>query len=305
MILYRHPDNEEGGGKEPEEKPTVDAAAAQEIGALKHQLEQAQAAAERYQKLQGDVSVLFNPSAGDEARQAALSKVMQEGGISEEDVKAMMTEVLEPGEGTPEPKPENQPAPAAGEPKPDPLAGKVAELEQALQSMQETSTQHRQEQSKEALKAAVESALQTSPDANQLLTRLETSRGKEHAEKVAGILRKDVLRETLENLYARKVQVGQFNPGWIAEEAAKAAEATLEKAKSLVVSDNVGKAPGVLDEGVMLSKLAEQDLKPPTYDKDKSRADNTAAADDWTVQRLQQMAAQNAVRAAQGGESKA
>jgi len=305
MILYRHPDNEEGGGAKDEGPASGDAAAAQEIGALKHQLEQAQGAAEKYQKLQGDVSVLFNPAAGDEARQAALSKVMQEGGISEDDVKSMMTDVLEPGEGTPEPEPQKPAPPPEGTPKPDPLAGKVAELEQTLQSMQETSTQHRQEQSKEALKTAVDSALRTSPDANQLLTRLEGSRGKEHAEKVAEILRKDVLRETLENLYARKAQVGQFNPGWIAEEATKAAEATLEKAKSLVVTDNVGKAPGVLDEAVMLSELAKQEIKPPVYDKDKPKADNVTAADDWTAKRLQQVAAQYAVRQAQGGESKA
>jgi hypothetical protein len=293
------------GDNEPEVKEgTVDAAAAQEIGALKHQLAEAQKANEAYQALQANTAALFNPAIDDATRQAALSEVMKAGGISEQDVRTMMSEVLEEG-GEATEKTEDKVTPDPSKITPHPLEGKIAELEQSVQAMQEGSAKAQQEQSKEALKQAVDSALRSSPDAAQLLTRLKDTRGQEHAEKVAGLLRKDILRETLENLYSRKAQVGQFNAGWIPEEATKAAEATLEKAKSLMVTDSVGKAPGVMDESVMLSELAKKEIKPPVFDKDKKREENVAAADDWTVQRLQQMAAIHAAKAAAGGESKA
>jgi hypothetical protein len=296
------------GDNEPEVKEgTVDAAAAQEIGALKHQLAEAQAANEAYQKLQANTATLFNPAVDDASRQAALSEVMKAGGISEQDVRTMMSEVLDEGGEPPakDQESQDQVTPDPSKITPHPLEGKIAELEQSLQAMQEGTAKAQQEQSKEALKQAVDSALRSSPDAAQLLTRLKDTRGQEHAEKVAGLLRKDILRETLENLYSRKAQVGQFNAGWIPEEATKAAEATLEKAKSLMVTDSVGKAPGVMDESVMLSELAKKEIKPPVFDKDKKREENVAAADDWTVQRLQQMAAIHAAKAAAGGESKA
>jgi hypothetical protein len=171
--------------------------------------------------------------------------------------------------------------------------------------MKQASIADKQKASKDALARSVTQALDTSPDAQQLLADLKEKRGEDHSKKVAELLRKDVLRETLEHLYARKAQVGTFNPEWIAEEAAKAATATLEKAKALMVPDDIGKAPGGLDETVLLSEIAKKDLKPPVFDKEKSRADNAEAAETWTAQRLQKMAAEHAVKAAQGGESKA
>jgi hypothetical protein len=307
MKIYRHPDKEEGGGTE----GTADAAAAQEIGALKHQLSEAESKAAEYQNLKSQVSALFNPNASETERHAALAKVMVAGGVSENDVQSMVSEILggeatgQTGESPPPPPAATQAQSEEKKEEPNPLEAKVEELTSRIDQLQETSAADKQAQSKEALQSAVSRALTTSADAVQLMDRLAGARGKEHAEKVAELLRKDVLRETLENLYARKAQVGKFDPAWISEEATKAANSTLEKAKALMVTDQVGKAPGVLDEAVLLSELAEKEIKPPVYDKDKSKADNTEAADNWTAQRLQQLAAIHAVKAAQGGESKA
>jgi hypothetical protein len=312
MILYRHPEDggDTGGGegdKDPEGKSQGDKGGAEEIGALKHQLEEARKSAAAYQKLQGDTSVLFNPSVSDAQRQEALQRVMVAGGVSEADVKSMMTDVMggEEGDEGGDEGGEGDKNKEGEEGKPSPLEAELGKLRQEIDALKETGVKDRQEQSKQALATAVDDALTRSPDAAQMLKDLQGKRGEEHAKKVAEFLRKDVLRETLENLYARKAQVGQFNPAWIGEEAAKAAKATLEKAKALMVTDSVGKAPGVLDEAVMLSELINKDIKPPEYDKEKSRAENVDAVDNWTVQRLQQMAAQHAANLASGGESKA
>jgi len=305
IQILRHPDGEEGGGKKEENA----AAGAEEIGALKHQLEEAKKSQGDYQKLQTSVGALFNPGATEEQRQAALSNVMVAGGVSESDVQNMVADILGgEGEETGEevkPVEQNQNTEQQKQQVPHPLEAAVKDLTSQVQEMRGSAEKNQQAQSKEALQKSVDHALQTSPDANDIISRLTAARGKEHAEKVAGLLRKDVLRETLENLYARKAQVGQFNAAWIPEEAAKAATATLEKAKSLMVTDSVGKAPGVLDEAVMLSELANKEIKPPVHDKKLSKAEQVEAVDNWTVQRLQQMAAQHAVKAAQGGESKA
>jgi hypothetical protein len=291
MKIYRHPDKEEGGGTE----GTADAAAAQEIGALKHQLSEAESKAAEYQNLKSQVGALFNPNASETERHAALAKVMVAGGVSENDVQSMVSEILggeatgQTGESPPPPPAATQAQSEEKKEEPNPLEAKVEELTSRIDQLQETSAADKQAQSKEALQSAVSQALTTSADAVQLMDRLAGARGKEHAEKVAELLRKDVLRETLENLYARKAQVGKFDPAWISEEATKAANS----------------APGVLDEAVLLSELAEKEISPPAYDKDKSKADNTEAADTWTAQRLQQLAAIHAVKAAQGGESKA
>jgi hypothetical protein len=298
MILF-HPDPEPTAGDPPPE-PKPDASA--ELAALKAELSETKEAAARAESAKQAIQTLFNPNASEESRQVALSQVMMEGGLSQGDVQSLMAEMAQ--EGVAPEMPEIPEPVAEGVTPPSEEQERIAALESQLQEMQTGRAEAAKAQSKRALESAVATAWENSPDAKQITDRLTSIQGEEVSKKTAAMLQKDILRETLEGLYNRKAQVGTFNPEWIPEEVGKAASATLEKAKVLGVSDQVGKAPGGMDEAVLLSEIASREIKPPAYDADKSGAENTEAAEVYTVQRLQQVAAQHAAKEV-GGESKA
>jgi hypothetical protein len=284
-------------------QPQLDNKAAEQIGALKAQLEQEQAARAAAEANVGAVQTLFNPGATDEVRQAALLEVMKTGGISEADAQAMFEDWTQ--EAPPAGQDDVPPAGAEGkENKPDPQAQRIDQLEAQVMAMHQARSESAKADSKRALEAQVAKTWEKSPDALDITQRLTQARDEETANKIASALQKDILREAIENLYSRKAQVGKFNPDWIPDEVEKAATATLEKARILGVTEHVGKAPGALDEEVMLSEIASKEIQAPTFDADRTPSENAESADDFTVKRLQQIAAQHMARAA-GGASKA
>ena len=302
MILF-HPDPEPTGGEpEPEQKPApASPEALAEMAKLQGQLLEEKQAREQAERLQGEVQTLFNPNATDEARQQALDSVLQGGGLSEADAAALIQEL---GTASDQVEPDFMQEPGVEQNQPSPEAIKLAELEAKMAGIESERATAAKDSSKKALQTAVADIWDKSPDAKAIDERLRSIKGDDLADKTSASLRKDILREALENLYNRKAQVGTFNPDWIPEEVEKAAAVTLEKAKALGVTDQVGKAPGGLDETVLLSEIANRKIEPPKYDPKLDPAGNTEAAETYTVQRLQQMAAQHAAKEV-GGESKA
>ena len=302
MILF-HPDPEPTGG-DPPAKPELSTSAAEQVGALKAQLEIEKTARVEAEAAVGQVRQLFNSGASEADRAQALQQVMLTGGLSEQDVQTLMQEYTTPPPGAADdvPPDPNPVVPPAGAPTED--QQRLAALEQRFEDMSTQRTEATKAASKKMLQTAVSTAWAESPDAKQLTERLVKVKDEATATKIGDLLQKDILREALEGLYNRKAQVGSFNPDWIPEEVSKAAAATLEKAKVLGATENVGKAPGGLDETVLLTEIANREIKPPAFDPKLAPEDNAAAAENWTVKRLQQMAAKRATMAA-GGESKA
>lgn len=288
---------------EPTNEPQNDTPAPpsnEELNQLKEQLANAQQQLEQASGLRRQVATMFDPRAGEGDRAAALAQVMAAGGLHEQDVATILSDITDESPETPvnEPQPNQQQ-------QPDPSLDAINELRAQVEGLQKSAENHSKAESKRLLQRSIAEQFEQSPDTKDILSTIESVRGKEHADKVREFLRKDVMRETLESLYQRRQQVGSFDNAWIEQEAAKAAKVVLEKARAMGVSDGVGKAPTESDDMVLLSEIAKKDVKPPVFDKDKDRNAVHTDVDNYTVQRLQQIAARAAANQAAGGDTKA
>lgn len=96
-------------------------------------------------------------------------------------------------------------------------------------------------------------------------------------------------RQTMDFLRVRKARGEAFNPGWFAEESAKAAEAVFKKYRSVIGDpDKLQRAPET--ESGQESLLRKPPLPPPTYERGDGRAGADEKAHDYTVDVLSRLA---------------
>ncbi len=267
-----------------------------DVAALKAELVQAKGQAHQAAILQEHVGTLFNGSATEGQRAEALQAVMVAGGINSGDAIQLLSQMNDAQQATGDENVAVETPADTGEGQQlvDQIMGRINTLEQAAVNKRKTDAEDAQAMAQVQLNQAVEDSFTNDKAMTTYMETMTRARGEKHAIKVKGFLAQDVKRDTMERLYARKAKVGFFDKSWIAEESSKAVAATLDKARSLGVTDGIGKTPGGADEMAMYAELAEQKLEPPKYDPKKSMSDMNREVTEWTKKRFQQIAARAA-----------
>lgn len=187
----------------------------------------------------------------------------------------------------------------------------VAKLERAIKS----STREAESKAERAMKEAqslrlrmlkeemdrqVVSSIDKNPEIVKMLETLDKTRGREHATGAWRALQEQVRETTLKNLYGRRDAAGgQFNEDWVAEEAAKAANAVAGTYRTVIGDiDGLGRSPET--DGELEILKSQKPVPPPEFKKGMERGDVDKDVRNFNVDALNRLAAETSA----GGESK-
>ena len=187
----------------------------------------------------------------------------------------------------------------------------VAKLERAIKS----STREAESKAERAMKEAqslrlrmlkeemdrqVVSSIDKNPEIVKMLETLDKTRGREHATGAWRALQEQVRETTLKNLYGRRDAAGgQFSEDWVAEEAAKAANAVAGTYRTVIGDiDGLGRSPET--DGELEILKSQKPVPPPEFKKGMERGDVDKDVRNFNVDALNRLAAETSA----GGESK-
>ena len=153
---------------------------------------------------------------------------------------------------------------------------------------------------KQEMDRRVVESIDKNPQIVKMLETLDKTRGREHAAGAWRALQEQVREATLKNLYGRRDATGgQFSEEWVAEEAAKAADAIAGNYRTVIGDiDALGRSPET--DGELESLRSKAPVPPPEFKKGMDRGSADAAIRDFNVDALSRLAADVSV----GGETK-
>lgn len=153
---------------------------------------------------------------------------------------------------------------------------------------------------KQEMDRQVVTSIDRNPQIVKMLETLDKTRGREHAAGAWRALQEQVREATLKNLYGRRDAAGgQFSEEWVAEEAAKAADAIAGNYRTVIGDiDALGRSPET--DGELESLRSQKPVAPPEYKKGMDRGAADAAVRSFNVDALSRLA----LDAEAGGETK-
>jgi hypothetical protein len=153
---------------------------------------------------------------------------------------------------------------------------------------------------KEEMDRRVIESIDKNPDIVKMLETLDKTRGREHAAGAWRALQEQVREATLKNLYSRRDAAGgQFNEDWVADEAAKAANAVAGNYRTVIGDiDGLGRSPET--DGELEVLKSQKPVAPPEFKKGMDRGDVDKDVRNFNVDALTRLAADVGA----GGESK-
>ena len=153
---------------------------------------------------------------------------------------------------------------------------------------------------KQEMDRRVVESIDKNPQIVKMLETLDKTRGREHAAGAWRALQEQVREATLKNLYGRRDAAGgQFSEEWVAEEAAKAADAIAGNYRTVIGDiDALGRSPET--DGELESLRSKAPVPPPEFKKGMDRGSADAAIRDFNVDALSRLA----VDVSAGGETK-
>ena len=153
---------------------------------------------------------------------------------------------------------------------------------------------------KQEMDRRVVESIDKNPQIVKMLETLDKTRGREHAAGAWRALQEQVREATLKNLYGRRDATGgQFSEEWVAEEAARAADAIAGNYRTVIGDiDALGRSPET--DGELESLRSKAPVPPPEFKKGMDRGSADAAIRDFNVDALSRLAADVSV----GGETK-
>ena len=153
---------------------------------------------------------------------------------------------------------------------------------------------------KQEMDRRVVESIDKNPQIVKMLETLDKTRGREHAAGAWRALQEQVREATLKNLYGRRDATGgQFSEEWVAEEAAKAADAIAGNYRTVIGDiDALGRSPET--DGELETLRSQKPVAPPEYKKGMDRGAADASVRDFNVDALTRLAADMGA----GGETK-
>ena len=153
---------------------------------------------------------------------------------------------------------------------------------------------------KQEMDRRVVESIDKNPQIVKMLETLDKTRGREHAAGAWRALQEQVREATLKNLYGRRDAAGgQFSEEWVAEEAAKAADAIAGNYRTVIGDiDALGRSPET--DGELETLRSQKPVAPPEYKKGMDRGAADASVRDFNVDALTRLAADMGA----GGETK-
>jgi hypothetical protein len=153
---------------------------------------------------------------------------------------------------------------------------------------------------KQEMDRRVVESIDKNPQIVKMLETLDKTRGRDHAAGAWRALQEQVREATLKNLYGRRDATGgQFSEEWVAEEAAKAADAIAGNYRTVIGDiDALGRSPET--DGELETLRSQKPVAPPEYKKGMDRGAADASVRDFNVDALTRLAADMGA----GGETK-
>ena len=153
---------------------------------------------------------------------------------------------------------------------------------------------------KQEMDRRVVESIDKNPQIVKMLETLDKTRGRDHAAGAWRALQEQVREATLKNLYGRRDAAGgQFSEEWVAEEAAKAADAIAGNYRTVIGDiDALGRSPET--DGELETLRSQKPVAPPEYKKGMDRGAADASVRDFNVDALTRLAADMGA----GGETK-
>ena len=267
------------------------------VGELLQQAGQAHEAAQRISQLEEFRENATRLMRGEEPDAEAAYKVLRGAGFNDAEARQYAQEYLE-GE-------------AGGDEADEGDEDDIVKIEKAIKN----STREAESKAERAMKEAqglrlrmlkeemdrqVVASIDKNPQIVKMLETLDKTRGREHATGAWRALQEQVREATLKNLYGRRDAAGgQFSEDWVAEEAAKAANAVAGNYRTVIGDiDGLGRSPET--DGELEVLKSQKPVSAPEFKKGMDRGDVDRDVRNFNVDALSRLAADTGA----GGESK-
>ena len=278
----------------PTPTPTPTAHQTMSVGGQNYTFEQLQQRAEHLENYQRATSAIMNPNTDPSTKEQAARYVLSSSGYTPDQVEEYVSSYIsgntDGDDDTTEDDYMNTDETPDKDTEDDGNARAVADAILQAQNQADNSSQQlvemRARMIGERLDGTIRLALDQHPDVSVFLKRLSEMNGSEGEQSARQVIGHELRQATMDALKRRKTLAGSFDESWIPEETNKAAQAVLQKYRSVIGDVNLlGRAP----ETVSGSEASFSHKKPvgsPSYKKGMDIASAEASINDWATDAL-------------------
>ena len=176
----------------------------------------------------------------------------------------------------------------------------IAQQQEEIQRLRMNQERLSTDQLKDKLTESIDQVYSSNPKLKSLLTAMNRLGGEDADGSKAAVIKREIEKEAMNLLNHRKNQGGKFDFSWFNEETNKAAEAVVNKFRTVIGDpDQIMKAPETATEQSVL--LSSKPVETPSYQKGDTMSHADTKLNNWTNDVLNRLVQEDSA----GGKSKA